>query len=273
MRKSARVRDRLDGPFVDGAEFLRMLNLFKRCVGSAIERLPVAMKMAAVDAALWHLERITYQRLRARGFIPGTIIDIGAHTGEWTKTIKTIFPETPVLMIEARQEAETDLAQVSGCYKDVSYKMALLGASNRECVPFHVQGTGSSIYPERSDEPSSLRVIEMTTLDNVVGNMRPPFLQKLDVQGAELDVLRGASRTLQNTEIIQLEVPLLSYNDGAPELGQIIIFMNERGFAPYEIAGLVRPFNSHLVQIDMIFVRATSKLRPQRFHFHSRLPD
>jgi len=48
---------------------------------------------------------------------------------------------------------------------------------------------------------------------------------------------------------------------------QVITFMDERGFAIYDIAGFVRPNQKDLAQIDVIFVRKDSKLRPDRFRF------
>jgi hypothetical protein len=43
--------------------------------------------------------------------------------------------------------------------------------------------------------------------------------------------------------------------------------MDERGFVIYDIAGFVRPNQKDLAQIDVIFVRKDSKLRPDRFRF------
>ena len=75
------------------------------------------------------------------------------------------------------------------------------------------------------------------------------------------------SATLAKTEVVQLEVALLPYNEGAPTSNQVITFMDEQGFAIYDIAGFVRPNQKDLAQIDVIFVRKESKLRPDRFHF------
>jgi FkbM family methyltransferase len=172
-------------------------------------------------------------------------------------------------MIEARSQMRTELERVSANYSDVEFAIALLGSSERIDVSFHVQGSGSSIYRERSDTGSSLEKIAMTTLDKIIPtSLHEPFFLKLDVQGAELDILRGGNATLEKTEAVQLELPLLCYNEGAPISSEVVSFMNDRGFALYDISGFVRPFGKHLVQIDTIFVRKESKLRPDKFQFN-----
>ncbi len=77
---------------------------------------------------------------------------------------------------------------------------------------------------------------------------------------------------MAKAEIVQLEVPLVQYNEGAPTLQEIIAFMAERNFAVYDVTGFVRPFGGHLVQVDLLFVRSSSKLRPDRFAFRNSQP-
>src|SRR5215472_10023038 len=58
--------------------------------------------------------------LRARGFAPRGIIDVGANKGEWTRLALSIFPKTPVLMIEPQDEMEVRLTELTktntNCY-------------------------------------------------------------------------------------------------------------------------------------------------------------
>jgi hypothetical protein len=109
-----------------------------------------------------------------------------------------------------------------------------------------------------------------TTLDKALceyGPIYPTVFLKLDVQGAEIEILRGSRDTLAKVEVIQLEVALLPYNDGAPLAADVLSFMNERNFKLYDIAGFVRVNGRDLVQMDMIFARADSTLRPDFFRF------
>ena len=70
------------------------------------------------------------------------------------------------------------------------------------------------------------------TLDSVVkyNNWPLPDLVKLDIQGAELDVLRGAQHTLSNCTDIILEAQHTDYNEGAPKVDEVIEYMRSIGF-------------------------------------------
>ena len=58
---------------------------------------------------------------------------------------------------------------------------------------------------------------------------------KLDVQGAELDVLRGAARTLCGIEVIIIELSLLEYNKGAPLIGDVMARLADLGFNLFDM--------------------------------------
>ena len=171
-------------------------------------------------------------------------------------------------MIEARDEMRPDLEQTAAEYTNVEFHLALLGPNEIEAVTFHSQGSASSVYRERSDAQMATTTIPMTTLDKIVtDSAKSPLFLKLDVQGSELDILRGGYITLNKSEVVQLEVALLPYNEGAPTSIEVLNFMDERGFAVYDIAGFVRPNGCDLVQMDVIFVRKDSVLRPNSFSF------
>ena len=245
--------------------------LAQRILGSWARRMPPGSpsKRFLVDAALWHLEDVAYARLKENGFRPGCVIDVGAHEGKWTISTKNIFFEAPFIMFEARDEMRGELERVASSYPNVQFYVALLGPKESPGETFfRGQGSGSSRYRERSDAQMTSTEVPMTTLDKVLpATLTGPLFLKLDVQGGELDVLRGAKGTLAKTEVVQLEVALLPYNEGAPTASEVVTFMDEQGFTIYDIAGFVRPNKKDLAQIDVIFVRKESNLRPDRFHF------
>ena len=249
---------------------VQSLPIFQRIIGSLASRLPAGSpsKQLMVDAVLWQLEEVTYSRLKNCGFRPSCVVDVGAHIGQWTRTTKRIFSDVPFVMIEARDEMRPDLERTATEFADVKYHIALLGPKESAAVVFYTQGSASSLYRERSDAPMTQTSLPMTTLDNILStSTRAPLFLKLDLQGGELDVLRGANATLKKTEIVQLEIALLPYNDKAPTAAEVITFMDKQGFAIYDIAGFIRPNGKDLVQLDVIFVRKTSNLRPNSFRF------
>lgn len=66
--------------------------------------------------------------------------------------------------------------------------------------------------------------------------------------------------------MVQLEVAMLPYNNGAPTFLDVLLYMDERGFVPFDISGESRP-TGHLVQIDLLFIQRESHLRPKFITF------
>ena len=139
--------------------------------------------------------------------------------------------------------------------------VALLGPERREEVPFHV--VGSSLFGEMTSHARETTTLPMRTCDEVVceRGLDPVDMIKLDVQGAELQVLEGARRALESVQVLFLEVAVLEYNRGVPLFADVVRFLDERGFVLYDAAALHRAPNDSLSQCDLIFARADSPLR------------
>lgn len=202
------------------------------------------------------------QNLARIGFRPAGIIDIGANVGAWAARVAQIFPSCPIHMIEAQPSLEPVLAATG-----IPYTIALLGPEERAPVPFYLSGTGSSVMEEVTGFDKDVIELPVKRLDDLseIKAFQAPLLLKLDVQGYELEVLSGASETLARTEVVLSEVSLLEYNKGAPLMHEVIAYLAERDFLPYDICGgLRRSSDAALYQTDMIFVRRDSDLRAKR---------
>ena len=202
----------------------------------------------------------------SRSFAPGGILDIGAHKGLWAKRAAEIFPGVPIHMVEAQAALEPELKAAG-----FPYTLSLLGPEAKEGVAFHVDPdwpTGGSVMEEVTGFSRQTSSMTMRRLDDLATGLKGPLLLKLDVQGFELEVLAGASETLKQTEAILAEVALLEYNKGAPLMAEVISYLAERGFVPFDICDFMRRWeDGALFQCDMIFVRKDSQLRAKRRFF------
>jgi FkbM family methyltransferase len=210
--------------------------------------------------------------LRRNGFDPASIVDVGAFQGDWSRMVRRIYPQTPISMLEANPEQQPVLSAAVAEIGAAELHIALLGPKAAPSVPFHVMGTGSSVLPENTRFPRSIVELPMTTLDRVLSgaNQLPgPYFLKLDVQGFELEVLRGAEQVLVNTEAALLEVALLEYNAGAPLFAEVVAFMAARNFVVYDVSGYFRrESDDALFVVDLLFVREASPLRSKKPFFH-----
>ncbi len=101
-------------------------------------------------------------------------------------------------------------------------------------------------------------------MDDLVdsGQMSIPTLLKMDVQGYELEVLKGAERTLESVEAVLAEVSFYPFADGLPTVEEIIIWLREHGFAWYDVMGILRyQPEDYLGHLDLMFVRTDHPLR------------
>ena len=213
------------------------------------------------------LDEQAYRRLAASGYSPTSIIDVGAHDGNWTRLARRIFPDTSILLVEPLRSKADVLKSLTNSLENTRFVDALLGPKTGQAVTFYEAGTGSSLHREQSNVEFQETTMQTSTLDDVASGLEGPIFLKLDVQGAELEVLAGGPNTLARSDLVQLEVALLPYNEGAATFLQVLQYMDERGFVPFDIAGMIRPTGAELVQVDMLFVPARSSLRPTRFLF------
>jgi FkbM family methyltransferase len=206
----------------------------------------------------------SYALMHRLGFRPKVIVDVGV--GRGTSDLHSAFPEAYLLLIEPLAAFEPVMVSaLQG--RQGSYVLAAAGAS-AGTVSIHVHDDleGSSLYEETmgAEADGFVAAVPQVTIDDVLAEKRlhGPFLIKADVQGAELDVLRGAQGALAATEAVVLEVSLFGFQKGAPQFYDVVQFMKERDFVAYDIIeARNRPLDSALGQVDIVFVRESGRFR------------
>jgi len=199
-------------------------------------------------------------RLKSLGFAPGVIYDIGAYRGGWTRLAAEVFPHAELVLVEANRDHAGELATTGR-----RHIIAALGAEDGGVRAFHVprQGdvTGASLYVEKTTHyaDANLQVREVGTvrLDTLVARERlpAPDLIKIDVQGAELDVLAGAAETLHHASALIVEVSFIDYNKGGPLAAQVIAAIDRLGFTCADLCEVHRSARNFVLQLDLLFVR------------------
>lgn len=199
--------------------------------------------------------------LKVNGFNPSIILDIGAYEGEWTRMCNSIFNDSKILMFEAQESKIEKLSNLKS--NKIDFCIALLGAKSSQKSKFYINDTVSSALPESEKVDQNFQVLPMYTLDEQLqyrGINKVDFI-KLDVQGYELEVLKGADIALSTAEVILMEVSLIEINKGAPLIAEVMAFMTNKGFVCYDICSIMRrPLDKALWQTDLIFVKQDSKL-------------
>lgn len=205
--------------------------------------------------------RWSLKNLKKAGYHPRVVYDIGAYEGYWARDFLDVFPDVKMYLFEAQPQKESYLKSRAALNSNVQYAIALLGAEDGKEVFFIEQETGSYVLRDNSAGIGKSRKI--SSLDSLVekNNWPLPDFLKLDVQGFELEVLKGGEKALQSAELCLLEVSLLDLGAKGPLLAEVVNYMQQYQFQSYDISQFIRrPYDKALWQIDLLFVKNDSKL-------------
>jgi FkbM family methyltransferase len=226
-----------------------------RVVDAALEAVPGLRPFVASRVDDRRLE-LALTRLQREGTTIGTVYDIGAHCGDWTRSIRPALPDATFVLFEGNRTHEEALRHLAA-----HVVIDVLADEERDVAWVATGEPGDSyrreLTPEYS-EAASTRV-RATTLDAVVARdaLAPPDLIKADVQGAELDVLAGGRRALEHASAVLLECPILPYNEGAPTIDAYFAFMDDAGFTVDDVVHAHRR-EGRTFHADVLFVRVGS---------------
>ena len=237
-----------------------------RCLGIEVRRAArtatdtLAVRRDSLEGLLNQVQKL--------GFSPATVIDVGAASGTFSNQCHQVFPKATYLLIEPLQEFLSPLKRLLKTIPQAHCEHAAASSYEGSMrLNVHHDLVGSSLYnevEEGTDINGTPREVRMVTIDGMVARRqaRPPYLIKIDVQGAELDVLRGAENTLKHTEYILLEVSLFQFFKNGPSFSDVVAYMKDKGFVPYDLYELqYRPLDCALAQVDIAFVREAGDFR------------
>ena len=191
----------------------------------------------------------------------GTVIDVGAAAGKWTRLARPHFPDAQFLLIEPLQERVPDLEALRAQNRRVDFVSAIAGAEAGEAtfdVTDDLDGSGVADAPG-----SASRSVPVTTIDREVAtrNLPGPYFLKLDTHGYEVPILEGARATLARTALLMIEVYKFHLTAGCLRFPQLCARMEELGFLPCDIIEPARrPVDLALWQMDIVFARADAPL-------------
>jgi FkbM family methyltransferase len=211
--------------------------------------------------------RARLENLHRAGFRPQRIIDAGAFQGDWARLAHAVFPKAPILLIEPQPQLATQLQQLCAQHPGWRTRAVLLGAY-AGTAHFQLAETNSRIVaaPAIPAADKSVVPLPINTLARVAteeGFAECDFL-KLDLQGHELEALKGAHDLFGKIEVIVTEVSWLRIGD-VPLVSDVLAAFAERNYRPYDIWGFnYRPLDRALWQSDITFVRADSPLLANR---------
>lgn len=208
--------------------------------------------------------------LRATG--ANVVLDVGANIGQYGDLLFESGFDGTLISFEAIPSVHQQLSR-HAMTKREQWQVAPCAAlgSKRGQIDINVSANSvsSSILPmceTHLDAAPESRYVDKQTvavdrLDALALEFIPAsavMLLKVDTQGYELEVLKGATGLLQSVAAIQIELSLTPLYEGAPTFVEMIDFMASTGYDLFSIVPGFRDQRSgRLLQVDGFFVRST----------------
>jgi FkbM family methyltransferase len=177
-------------------------------------------------------------------------VDVGCYKGEWSKRLKKIYPTVNLYLIDVSDIYAKELNELG------TFISAYVGQNEEERNFYHndQSETGNSLYLENSNIKFNSKKIKTKKLMDIIPFQNYDYI-KMDVQGAELEIIEGSLPLFTKTKWVQLECPVHPNNKGAPNFAQIINYMANSGFETFDIENIF--YNGKLMCIDFLFNNIT----------------
>lgn len=192
-----------------------------------------------------------------------TIVDVGAASGIVSEKFAQQFPQNQVMSFEPIADSYKALAAIAGKWANIKPFHVALGAEKKQItINISHRSTSSSMYEineKISDtyfaenlKKEKSEHVEVFRLDDLIDAKTKIALIKMDVQGFELEVLKGARNVLDQTALVLTEVMNHDFYVGAPGYFDIDTYLRESGFAILDIIPSIRR-NEKLMEWDVIY--------------------
>lgn len=195
---------------------------------------------------------------------PKIIYDVGAHVGTWSLLAKALIPDS---IIHAFEPIESHITEFQNRMSHVNsinlHQIALGNQTGNMKINITNRSDASSLlettelvneqYGVKKDKE---QIIKIFTLDDYIANQKIPLPNfiKLDVQGYELEVLKGAQQCIYHAKWILCEASFYPYYQNQPLFYDIFEHLYKQSYNVYAF-GSDTTLGSRLTQVDVLFKR------------------
>ena len=196
------------------------------------------------------------------------IYDIGANVGTWTLLAKSILPHAHVHAFEPLPKHCDAFSATTSQLDDVVLHRVALGAEEKDAKLLvtdfsdassilSLTDFGQSAFGIREVEQFPIRTIPLDHYRET-HRLSWPDLIKLDVQGYELEVLKGGQECLKAAKAVLSEVSFSEYYAGQCLFHDLANFLADAGLF-VRAFGLCTPTGRPVAQTDVLFMRSGNR--------------
>ncbi len=199
-----------------------------------------------------------------------TIFDVGAYDGQTALHYASLFPKAQVYAFEPFPESFQQASELTKQEARIKpYPMAVSSSEGKallnvnEFAPTNSLLASNKIGNNVDNLTQTKRTEEVNTisLDTFCTNENVTFIDilKMDIQGGELEALKGATKLLeaQKIGIIYTEVEFVSIYKDQPLFSDIELYLRQFGYRLYRIMNMHADEQGQLLWADAIFLSNT----------------
>jgi FkbM family methyltransferase len=193
---------------------------------------------------------------------PAVIYDIGAYIGTWSLLAKAIFPDAEIHAFEPMATHRERFKDFTGCVPKLYLHEVGLGEASVPVPMTVLDNSDASSLLEMTNltkiHHRSVRIeeVRIERLDSWARENKIPLpdLIKLDIQGYELNALRGGEGCLEHARAVLSEVSFREFYSGQCLFHDVVTFLADRSFHVYAFGASLIP-GRRLDQTDVLFVK------------------
>ena len=192
-----------------------------------------------------------FRVLRERGLRVSTVLDVGVQHS--TPELISDFGDLPQVLFEPERDFADQIARNYEAVDHTLVQAAVCDTDGEVLFGSASLDGGDAKHWGSIGRGAPTPAVRLDTW--LAANPRPgPYLLKIDVDGAELDVIAGSVVTLKQTSCVVIEAPLHTMIERYSAL-------REHGFVLWDIIDLCY-FHENLSQVDMIFLAQSELQNP-----------
>ena len=192
-----------------------------------------------------------------------TVLDVGASRGQFALFADHTFPGAKIISFEPLPDAMAELQKVLGSRVE-AHSTAVGSSPGTASINVSARDDSSSLLPigdrqvEEFPGTGAIESIEVpvSTLDDILTSpLIRPCLLKIDVQGFELEVLKGAARTLESVDEALIECSFVELYEGQAMADVIVAHMLDAGLRLVGVHEVSYSSSGAAIQADFLFDR------------------
>lgn len=202
-----------------------------------------------------------YICLNKIGFIPKHIVDIGANHGTWTRKALEHFPDASFTMLEPQEWLKNSFEDLIN--NNSKIKFFPVGAGSFEgSFKFTIVDRDDSCsfrYSEEEALANGFKQIEIpvVTINSLIkdNHLLTPDIVKIDAEGLDIEVIKGASNYFGTIEIFMVEATVMN-KAFSNDVLSLIQFMNTIDYKLFDVTDLNRTIKDNALWLmELVFIK------------------